>query len=260
MVEILVRIPIAEVFRFDELQSFTRSRAGPAWCSIGRPGKRRALSNVGTDPVPFTFELALMKIFFHAFLVLFFSGFAPARAAEPVASVNAILNGMVHMTDAKCTANRGAMVREAEGKGDLLNAYQAEQAEKTLCDCIPARAKAIQARLSKTQRAEKMSESVFSRKYMPEIMDHCSGEQLQSTFAGACAERYAKLVPESAKFCSCMVMFTSRLSGAQAAQLGGEAADYAPLASAASKSGAAAPTPPPLLKSMIDAQSTCARP
>lgn len=151
-------------------------------------------------------------------------------------------------------------MREYQGKGDLLGAYQVEQAEKMICDCIPGRAKALQARLSKSERAERMSESVFSTKYMSEITNHCMGVQMQSTFAGACAERYAKRVPDSAKFCSCMAKFTSQLSGAQAAQLGGETSDYLPLAAAAGTRGEAAPAPPPLLKSMMEAQKTCAHP
>jgi len=201
-----------------------------------------------------------MKLFCLALLVMFSSQFATAHAAEPVDSADAFLTGLLQTSGAQCTQNKGTQVSEYKAKGDLLGAYQVEQAEKMICECVPGRAKALQARLSKSERAKKMSESAFSKKYMSGITNHCVGEQLQSTFAGACAERYAKRVPDSAKFCSCMTKFTSGLSGAQAAQLGGEASDYLPRAAEAGKRGEATPAPPPLLKSMMETQKACAQP
>jgi len=201
-----------------------------------------------------------MKLFFFAFLVFFSSQFASARAAESVDSVDAFINGLVQTSAVQCTEKKGVLVREYQAKGDLLGAYQVEQAEKMACDCVPGRAKALQAGLSKNERAKRMSESAFSKKYMPGITNHCVGEQLQSTFAGACAERYAKRVPDSAKFCSCMSKFTGEMSSAQAARLGGEASDYLPRAAEAGKRGEAVPAPPPLLKSMMETQKACAQP
>jgi hypothetical protein len=201
-----------------------------------------------------------MKIFIFSLLVLISAQYTSACAAEPIGSVDGFINGLLYQSNAKCTANRGLAAREYQKQGKLLDAYQEEQAAKMMCDCLPSHAKALQARLPESERAVRMPESAFSKKYMTEILNQCSAEQAQSLYAGACAERYAGLVPNSAKFCSCMDAFTRQLSGAQAAQLGVESSDYMPLAANATKRGEVIPAPPPLLKSMMDSQKACARP
>jgi|GEM_PF-4415129 len=201
-----------------------------------------------------------MKKTYVTLLALFSLLIGSARAAEQIGSVDAFINGLVQISHVKCAENPGALADDYRKKGDLLTAYQVAQADKAICQCIPGRLKALQTRLSKAERAKKVSESAFATQYFMSERNVCLGEQLQSTFAGACAERYAKLVPDGAKFCSCMSDITAGLSGAQAAQIGNEMADYLSLAAAAKETGKPPPAPTPILKSFMDTQQSCAQP
>jgi hypothetical protein len=181
-----------------------------------------------------------------------------ARAAEPVLAVGAIIDSFISISSAKCGESKGTSARDYKNKP--FEAYQMAEAEKMLCECLPARAKALKARLSQKERAAKLTEGAFSTTYMPEIVNQCAGALMKASYAGACSERFAMQVGDSAKFCACMVKFTNNLSDAQAAQLGGESAVYMPAAAQAGKKGEAIPPPPPLLGSMLDAQKACALP
>jgi len=188
--------------------------------------------------------------------LLLLSFFASHASAENYGTPVQFINGLLSVSEAQC-AKRGWLVREYERQGKAAEAYSTKNAEITICDCIPAQAKNVRDSLSKADRTSKISESAFTSKFMPQIVNKCTAEQLRSTYAEGCSERFSKIKLNSAKYCSCMSSHLTVMSDGEATQLGQESATYIPLAADAKKKGLPQPEQPPTFKRFMAKESLC---
>jgi hypothetical protein len=198
-----------------------------------------------------------MKSLYLVVLLLLTGQAAPARTAEPSFPTETLLTGLVSTINRQCGESKESVLRDLEAESDLLLKYQKQMGRDMICTCMPEQAKALLGRLPKRERARRISEHTLQTKYMPEINGACAGQGLRTTYAGACAERFAGRVPDSAAYCSCMSQFTSGMSDAEASQLGQESADWTEQAAAAKARGEAAPASPPTLSRMTQAHQAC---
>jgi hypothetical protein len=194
-------------------------------------------------------------------LLFALSGHLSPVQAQTTATVDQFLNSFISISRSKCSGGGAeSLATTYEQQGRKAEAHSIRSGEKSICSCMPERVRWLQSTLSKEERARKLSEAEFTTKYLPEIAYKCGADQLKSTYGEGCADRFAKLRPNSDAYCSCMSRQLSEISDADLGQLASDSADYAPLAMEAKKRGAPPPERPPALKRFASLDSSCAKP
>jgi hypothetical protein len=183
--------------------------------------------------------------------------FASSARADNYATTNQFINDILSTAESKC-AVRGELEKKYEAQGKKAEAYSVKNAEKMICECMPNQARKVKSSLSKFQGEAKITETQFMKKYMPEIVNKCAAEQLRSTYADGCSERFAIIKKNSENYCTCMSRYLGEIPDAEATKIGMESANYLPLAADAKKRGLPPPEKPPLIKSFMEKEASCA--
>lgn len=177
--------------------------------------------------------------------------------AQPAGTVNELFSGLLSMTSSQCQGKSEAQAKLYESKGQLAEAHSIRGAEKMLCECLPAKIKQTQGKLSKAEKGRRVSEAEFSNKYLPVAMNPCVGEQLRSTYGSGCAARFARFTSKSASFCSCMSGKLAEVSDAEIVDISKASADYLPAVSEAKKRGQPVPEKPEALQAFGAIEAAC---
>lgn len=184
-------------------------------------------------------------------------GFAATGAAENLGTVDQFLSSLSSLSTSKCR-NRGALAEEFEAQGKAAEARSVRQVETSLCECMPAQLQTLRASLTTKELQRRVTESEFQARYVPRIINKCAAGQLRSTFGDGCSALLAKFRTNSAAYCRCMLDTVSKLSDAEAAQIGKESSEYIPLAAEAKERGEQMPERPPGLRRFAGMEAACA--
>jgi len=177
--------------------------------------------------------------------------------ADTVVTVDQFLNSYLSVAQAQCSKRDDSLAQQYENQGKKAEAHSIRSAAKTVCSCGPERARLLQSILSKEEKATKLSEADFTKKYLPQIVNKCAADQLKSTYADGCTDRFGKLRSNPDSYCSCMSHRLNELSDTELAQLGNDSSDWAPRAAEAMKRGLPLPEQPPTLKRFASIDASC---
>jgi len=178
-------------------------------------------------------------------------------SAQQTVSVEEYFQGMLTLTASQCAAAGDTLGQQYDREGKQLEAYEARSGQKVICGCVPQQLRDLQAKLSKEEKAAKLSEAEIVKKYFTDVLGKCLAEKAHASYSGDCPDRYSKLVAKPAAYCSCMLTAVSKFSHAELVQAGNEASDWIPLAADAKKRGVPPPPQSPVLQRYMGLDSSC---
>ncbi len=188
-------------------------------------------------------------------------GLVPELAAQSpqTGTVSQFLESVSAIAESKCR-NRGELERQFTNQGKNAEARSARIGEAMICDCMPARVKALRSSLPQRTLDQPMADSQFQEQYGPEIVNKCAADQLRANYGEGCGEAFASRLKNSGAYCQCMQKSLSKLSDNEAAKIGAESSAYFPQAASAKQKGKPLPEQPPSLKRFTEIDKGCRDP
>jgi hypothetical protein len=181
-----------------------------------------------------------------------------ALAADDV-SVDEAMRELAAVGDANCPKlQQQVELAKTQASPEVISGVEAGY--RTMCVCMPAQLKVLRSKMSPTQLNAKASLSDLQSRYMTEVVGKCGGEQLRSSYGEGCAQRFAKVRPNSEKYCRCMSAKLAKIPDAEVSALGLASAEYTPKAAEAQKKGLPPPEPEPALKRYLADDRACSTP
>ena len=142
-------------------------------------------------------------------------------------------------------------------KADPLAGYTLQDAEQSLCRCMPAETQALKLTLSEEQLEQPVTEQQFLDLMKRGVFERCSAEQLRAMYGDQCTRRFKLRGIDVQSYCTCMRGIVNAYTDAAAAGIAAASSEYLPEAAAAEKRGQTAPPRPPILQEWFQADQGC---
>src|SRR3954453_1560485 len=108
-----------------------------------------------------------MRVILLAALLALGSAVVSTSAAQPTtATVDQFVTGILALSKEKCL-NRGQGAARFEQDGKLMEARSIRIGEATLCDCVPARLRALRGQLKPKELSQRVTQEEFMKNYAP---------------------------------------------------------------------------------------------